>query len=48
MKKAVGANTRGILNFSRTVRGMTKWFWATIEGYLSYILHKLEDFIHTD
>ena len=26
---------------------MTKWFWVTIEGYLSYILPKFEDFIPT-
>ena len=26
---------------------MTKWFWVTIEGYLSYILPKFEEFIPT-
>ena len=26
------------LNFSRTVAGITKWFWVTIEGYLSYVI----------
>ena len=34
----------GNLNFLWTVRGMTKWFWVTIEGYLSYILPKFEHF----
>ena len=37
----------GNLNFLWTVRGMTKWFWVTIEGYLSYILPKFEEFIPT-
>ena len=32
------------LNFSRTAAGITKWFWVTIEGYLSYLLPKFEDF----
>ena len=27
--------------------GITKWFWVTIEGYLSYLLPKLEDFVPT-
>ena len=35
------------LNFSRTVAGITKWFWVTIEGYLSYLLPKLEDLVPT-
>ena len=35
------------LNLSRTVAGITKWFWVTIEGYLSYLLPKLEDFVPT-
>ena len=35
------------LNFSRTVAGITKWFWVTIEGYLSYLLPKFEDLIPT-
>ena len=35
------------LNFSRTVAGITKWFWFTIEGYLSYLLPKFEDLIPT-
>ena len=35
------------LNFSRTVAGITKWFWATIEGYLSYLLTKFEDLVPT-
>ena len=26
---------------------MSKWFWVTIEGYLSYILPKFKDFILT-
>ena len=26
---------------------MTKWFWVTIGGYLSYILPKFEKFIPT-
>ena len=37
----------GNMNFSRTVTGITEWFWVTIEGYLSYILPKFEDFIPT-
>ena len=35
------------LNFSRTVAGITKWFWVSTEGYLSYLLPKFEDLIHT-
>ena len=35
------------LNFSRTVAGITKWIWVTIEGYLSYLLPKFEDLIPT-
>ena len=35
------------LNFSRTVAGITKWFWVTIKGYLSYLLPKFEDLIPT-
>ena len=35
------------LNFSRTVAGITKWFWVTIDGYLSYLLPKFEDLIST-
>ena len=35
------------LNFSRTVAGITKWFWVTIEGYLSYLLPKFEDLVPT-
>ena len=35
------------LNFSRTLAGITKWFWVTIEGYLSYLLPKFEDFVPT-
>ena len=35
------------LNFSRTVEGITKWFWFIIEGYLSYPLPKFEDLIPT-
>ena len=27
--------------------GITKWFWDTIEGYLSYLLPKFEDFVPT-
>ena len=34
-------------NFSRTVAGITKCFWATIEGYLSYLLPKFEDLVPT-
>ena len=33
------------LNFSRTVAGITKWFWVPIEGYLSYLLPKFEDLV---
>ena len=33
------------LNLSRTVTGITKWFWVTIEGYLSYLLPKFEDLV---
>ena len=33
------------LNFSKTEAGITKWFWVTIEGYLSYLLPKFEDLI---
>ena len=25
--------------------GITKWFWVTIEGYLSYLLPKFEDLV---
>ena len=32
-------------NFSRTVAGITKGFWVTIEGYLSYLLPKFEDLV---
>ena len=35
------------LNFSRTVAGITEWFWVTIEGYLSYLLPKFEDLVPT-
>ena len=35
------------LNFSRTVAGITIWFWVTIEGYLIYLLPKFEDLIPT-
>ena len=35
------------LNFSRTVAGITKWFWLTTEGYLSYLLPKFKDLIPT-
>ena len=27
--------------------GITKWFWVTIEGYLSYLLPKFEDLVST-
>ena len=27
--------------------GITKWFWVTIEGYLSYLLPKFEDLVPT-
>ena len=37
----------GDLNFSRTVAVITKWFWVTIEGYLSYLLPKFKDLIPT-
>ena len=37
----------GNLNFSRTVVGITKWFWVTIKGYLSYLLPKFEDLVPT-
>ena len=35
------------LNFSRTVAGITKWFWVTIEEYLRYLLPKFEDLVPT-
>ena len=35
------------LNFSRNVAGITKWFWGTIEGYLSYLLPKFEELVPT-
>ena len=35
------------MNVSRTVAGITKWFWLTIEGYLSYLLPKFEDIVPT-
>jgi len=35
------------LNFSRTVAGITKWFWVTIEGYLSYLLPTFEYLVPT-
>ena len=31
------------LNLSRTVTGITKWFWVTIGRYVSYLLPKFED-----
>ena len=34
----------GNMNFSRTVTGITEWFWVTIEGYLSYTLTKFDHF----
>ena len=37
----------GNMNFSRIGTGITKWFWVTIKGYLSYILHKFEDIAPT-
>ena len=37
----------GNFNFSRSMTGIKKWFWVTIEGYLRYILPKFEDFIPT-
>ena len=37
----------GNMNFSRTTTGMTKWFWVTMEGYLSYILPKFEVLVPT-
>ena len=45
--QAVRHHSWGNLNFSRTAPGITKWFWVTIEGYLSYILPKFEDFVPT-
>ena len=33
----------GNMNFS----SMTKWFWVTIKGYLSYIMPKFEDLVPT-
>ena len=27
--------------------GITKWFWVTIEEYLSYLLPKFEDLVPT-
>ena len=35
------------LNFSRTVAGITKLFWVTIKGYLSYLLPKFDDLVPT-
>ena len=35
------------LNFSKTAAGITKWFWVTTEGYLSYLLPKFKDLIPT-
>ena len=35
------------LNFSKTAAVITKWFWVTTEGYLSYLLPKSEDLIPT-
>ena len=37
----------GSIDFSRTVAGITKWFWVTIKGYLSYILPKFADLVPT-
>ena len=34
-------------NFSRTVAGITKWFWVNIEGYLGYLPPKFEDLVPT-
>ena len=45
--QAVRHHSWGNLNFSRTAPGITKWFWVTIEGYLSYFLPKFEDFVPT-
>ena len=33
------------MNFSRIGAGITKWFWVTVKGYLSYILAKFEDLV---
>ena len=35
------------LNFSKTVTGITKWFWVTIKGCLGYTLSKFEDLVPT-
>ena len=35
------------LNSSRTVAGITKLFWVTIKGYLSYLLPKFDDLVPT-
>ena len=35
------------LNFSWTVAGITKWYWITIERYLSYLVQKFEDLVPT-
>ena len=45
--QAVRHHSWGNLNLSRTAKGITKWFWVTIEGYLSYFLPKFEDFVFT-
>ena len=35
----------GNMNFSRIGAGITKGYWVTIKGYLSYILAKFEDLV---
>ena len=35
------------LNFSRTVAGITKWSWVTIERYLGYLEPKFEGLVPT-
>ena len=39
----------GDLNLSRTLAGITKWFWVTLEGYRSrsYLLPKFQDLVPT-
>ena len=37
--------SRGNLNFSKRVAGISKWFWVSIKGYLGYILSKFDNLI---
>ena len=37
----------GSINISRTVAGITKCFWFTFKGYISYLMLKFKDLVPT-